>query len=176
MRMNWTLTNIFFVIVILMAQLKFAQVDGIYERSGSSSLLKFFSPCNFPIPPASASLVWQPDNDEKFRQETEFINMCHIDGHQTYFMCDLHNQLKHQNSYAIKSNFAKHQSVLQQNGTYMIGILIVKHLAQPVSSYYITKTSFEFGCLFQLPCEPMTPETIEKYVKNIKTFTKVYLF
>ncbi|CAD5235765.1 unnamed protein product [Bursaphelenchus xylophilus] len=122
----------------------------------------FFGPCQFPSPNSN-----QPD------QLKEYLNVCNIRQHLK-FICDLHYQFNQMNVYPIVKAFETHKSVLQTNGKHNLGILLVRQLAQPVSPDYVTEESAEFGCLFHAPCQPMTPELVQKYVFTTKTFTKVF--
>uniref|UniRef100_A0A914D000 Uncharacterized protein n=1 Tax=Acrobeloides nanus TaxID=290746 RepID=A0A914D000_9BILA len=119
----------------------------------------FYSPCKFPVP----------------SMEVEHRQVCNINRHLP-FLCDLHGQLGrgHNGLYNAIQSYAKHKPVLQENGTNQIGILLVRQLASPITTSVLTPDNEEFGCIFQQPCAIMSPEKIDKFVNNFRTFTKIY--
>lgn len=68
-------------------------------------------------------------------------------------------------------------------------ILVVRQLVQPASAQFVTRNSTEFGCLFDADAdevedegdahrrraEPMTAETVHKFIKTTKGFMRVGL-
>lgn len=160
-----------FCLLFLVCSLVNAQLDAI--RS-----LPFYSPCTFPVASSGNPI-----------QNREHYKICGKKRHLN-FICDLHFQLNQQSVFAITKAFEKHRVVLEgQDGKPRFEIIIgligclensyytisVKYLASPVSSSFVNEDNSEFGCLFRTPCLHVTPEIVDKFVHNSKTFTKVSL-
>ncbi|KAE9555990.1 hypothetical protein FO519_000846 [Halicephalobus sp. NKZ332] len=116
-----------------------------------------FSPCQFPV----------PGNHELFRHFCRPHKGLH-------FVCDVHRQLELSDLPQISEAFKKHEVVFQDDGKDLIGVALVKQLAQPISSSHIFPESEEFGCMFTTPCLSVTPDQLEKFTDNFKFFMKVY--
>jgi hypothetical protein len=114
-----------------------------------------FSPCIFPI----------PSNEEFYHL------ICHPNQNLP-FLCDVHHQIE--NLSPIFNVYRKHKQLFHVNGSDLIGLIIVKQLAQPISTNFLIPDSEEFGCLFSTPCFTVTDEQLDKFVNNFKFFTKAY--
>jgi len=123
----------------------------------------FFTPCNFPVPTSS--------DPAQRRQNTKVCNV----RHRVEFVCDLHFQLVQHNVQPIARAYEKHRRLFEEDDHRLrFGVLVVKQLAAPLFTKYVTEENPEFECLFRTDCLRVTPELLDKFVHSSRTFTKVY--